>query len=210
MTQRTFRLLICLAGLAAAAGAQAETACPGAQLATPAGCELSYGDIRFALQANAGGSINQLRIQPTGLAVDNSEIRAELDGTAYRAEIADLDSNGWPEIYVFVSSAGSGSYGSLAAYAVNNGKSITPIYLPPLEQSPELMEGYMGHDEFALTENRLLRSFPIYRQDDSNAAPTGGTRQLQYRLEPGEAGWILKLDRSMDEPRPAASPGTGG
>ena len=210
MTQRTFRLLICLAGLAAAAGAQAETACPGAQLATPAGCELSYGDIRFALQANAGGSINQLRIQPTGLAVDNSEIRAELDGTAYRAEIADLDSNGWPEIYVFVSSAGSGSYGSLAAYAVNNGKSITPIYLPPLEQSPELMEGYMGHDEFALTENRLLRSFPIYRQDDSNAAPTGGTRQLQYRLEPGEAGWVLKLDQSVVEPRPAANPGTGG
>ena len=210
MTQRTFRLLICLAGLAAAAGAQAETACPGAQLATPTGCELSYGDIRFALQASAGGSINQLRIQPTGLAVDNSEIRAELDGTAYRAEIADLDSNGWPEIYVFVSSAGSGSYGSLAAYAVNNGKSITPIYLPPLEQSPELMEGYMGHDEFALTENRLLRSFPIYRQDDSNAAPTGGTRQLQYRLEPGEAGWVLKLDQSVVEPRPAANPGTGG
>ena len=207
MTQKTLRLLICLA---AAASAQADTACPGAQLAAPAGCELGYGDIRFALQASAGGSINQLRIQPAGLAVDNSEISTELDGTAYRAEIADLDSNGWPEVYVFVSSAGSGSYGSLAAYAVNNGKSITPIYLPPLEQSPELMEGYMGHDEFALTENRLLRSFPIYRQDDSNAAPTGGTRQLQYRLEPGEAGWILKLDRSMDEPRPAASPGTGG
>ena len=210
MTQRTFRLLICLAGLAAAAGAQAETACPGAQLATPTGCELSYGDIRFALQASAGGSINQLRIQPTGLAVDNSEIRAELDGTAYRAEIADLDSNGWPEIYVFVSSAGSGSYGSLAAYAVNKGKSITPIYLPPLEQSAGEFQGYMGHDQFTVVENRLQRSFPIYRQDDSNAAPTGGTRQLQYRLEPGEAGWVLKLDQSVVEPRPAANPGTGG
>ena len=189
---------------------QADTACTGAQLATPAGCELSYGDIRFALQASAHGSINQLRIQPSGLAVDDSEIRAELDGTAYRAELADLDSNGWPEVYVFVSSAGSGSYGSLAAYAVNKGKSITPIYLPPLEQSPAVMEGYMGHDQFAVVENRLQRSFPIYRQDDSNAAPTGGTRQLQYRLEPGEAGWVLQLDESAAEPRPAASPGTGG
>jgi hypothetical protein len=210
MTPKTFRLLICLAGLAAAPSAQADAACTGAQLATPAGCELSYGNIRFALQASAGGSINQLRIQPSGLAVDNSEIRAELDGTAYRAEIADLDSNGWPEIYVYVSSAGSGSYGSLAAYAVNNGKSITPIYLPRLEQSPEVMEGYMGHDQFAVVENRLQRSFPIYRQDDSNAAPTGGTRQLQYCLEPGEAGWVLQLDQSAAEPRPAESPATGG
>ena len=165
--------------------------------------------MRFALQASAGGSINQLRIQPSGLAVDNNEIRAELDGTAYRAEIADLDHNGWPEIYVFVSSAGSGSYGSLAAYAVNNGKSITPIYLPPLEQSPEVMDGYMGHDKFSVAKNRLLRSFPIYRQDDSNAAPTGGTRQVQYRLEPGEAGWVLSLERSVDDEGVAASPGSG-
>ncbi len=185
--------------MAAATSVQADAACPGAQLATPAGCELGYGDIRFALQASAGGSINQLRIQPSGLARDNSEISAELDGTAYRAEMADLDNNGWPEIYVYVSSAGSGSYGSVVAYAVNNGKSMTPIYLPPLEQSPELIEGYMGHDEFAVADNRLLRSFPIYRKDDSNAAPTGGTRQLHYRLEPGEAGWVLRLDRAVDD-----------
>ncbi|MCB1846459.1 MAG: hypothetical protein KDI04_03495 [Halieaceae bacterium] len=190
MTQKTLRLLICLA---AAASAQADTACPGAQLAAPAGCELGYGDIRFALQASAGGSINQLRIQPAGLAVDNSEISTELDGTAYRAEIADLDSNGWPEVYVFVSSAGSGSYGSLAAYAVNNGKSITPIYLPPPEQSPRDFQGYMGHDRFAVEGDQLMRRFPVYRPTDSNATPTGGSRELRYRLVPGEAGWVLQL-----------------
>ena len=191
-------LLICLAVLTLATSAQADAMCPGEQLATPAGCELSYGDIRFTLQATADGSINQLRIQPSGLAVGNSDISAELDGTAYRAEVADLDSNGWPEVYVYVSSAGSGSYGSLAAYAVNNGKSITPIYLPPLEQSPGDIEGYMGHDEFTVVEDRLVRRFPIYRKDDTNAAPSGGTRQLQYSLEPGEAGWVLKLEQAVD------------
>lgn len=199
-------LLICLAALTVVAHAHADTLCPADQLATPAGCQLSYGDISFTLQATADGSINQLRIQPSGLAVDNSEISTELDGTAYGADVADLDSNGWPEVYVYVSSAGSGSYGSLAAYAVNNGKSITPIYLPPLEQSPEAIEGYMGHDEFTVVENRLVRRFPIYRKDDTNAAPSGGTRQLQYRLEPGEAGWILKLEQAADDSPPAVSP----
>jgi hypothetical protein len=112
--------------------------------------------------------------------------------------LADLDGDSWPEIYVYVSSAGSGSYGSLVAYAVNNGKSISPIYLPPLEQTEEALPGYMGHDEFAVVENRLVRRFPVYNDGDTNANPTGGTRQVQYRLIKGEAGWVLRPDRLVD------------
>lgn len=172
--------------------------CDQKELATPGQCTLLYRDISFVVQASTGSSLNSLRIQPAGLSGDQAELTDELDGTAYRAEIADLDSNGWPEVYVYVSSAGSGSYGSLVAYAVNNGKSATPIYLPPLEQSPEALAGYMGHDEFAVVENRLVRRFPVYRQGDTNAEATGGTRQLQYRLEAGEAGWVLRVDRVVD------------
>jgi hypothetical protein len=58
--------------------------------------------------------------------------------------------------------------------------------------------GYMGHDEFAVVENILARRFPIYRDSDANAKPTGGMRQLQYKLIPGEAGWTLKLDRLVE------------
>ena len=161
-------------------------------------CQLTYGEISFAVNASDDSSLNKLRIRPAGLAGDNSDLKAELDGTAYRAEVADLDGNGWPEVYVYVSSAGSGSYGSLVAYAVNNGQSASQIYLPPLDQSPEALEGYMGHDEFAVVENRLVRRFPLYKKSDTNAAASDGTRQLQYRLEPGEAGWILVVDRVVD------------
>ena len=42
-------------------------------------------------------------------------------------------------------------------------------------------------------ENVLGRRFPIYREGDTNAGPLGKTRQLQYKLVPGEAGWILRL-----------------
>ena len=77
-------------------------------------------------------------------------------------------------------------------------KSLSSIYLPPMDQSPEVNEGYMGHDEFSVVENRLVRRFPVYKAEDTNAQPTGGTRQLQYRLEAGEAGWILQLDRVVE------------
>jgi hypothetical protein len=43
-----------------------------------------------------------------------------------------------------------------------------------------------------------LRRFPIYRDSDKNAEPTGGTRQIQYKLEAGEAGWVLRKDRTVN------------
>ena len=173
-------------------------ACTQEAMTAPSQCQLNYGAIGFEVQASAGSSINQLSIKPKDLASGNEELVDELDGSAYGAELADLDGNGWPEIYVYVASAGSGSYGSLVAYAVNAGKSLTPIYLPSMEDSPETVAGYMGHDEFAVVENRLIRRFPVYQEGDTNAAASGGTRQLQYRLEAGEAGWILRVDRVVD------------
>jgi hypothetical protein len=138
------------------------------------------------------GSINVVTITPSGLEGDNAPIELEVDGTVTGAEVGDLNVDGAPEIYVYVTSAGSGSYGSLVAYSPNNRKSLTPIYLPPVSENPEASPGYMGHDEFAVVENSLVQRFPIYAEGDVNAKPTGGTRQLQYHLEAGEAGWVLK------------------
>ncbi len=59
----------------------------------------------------------------------------EIDGTVSGVEIADFNSDGSPEIYVYVTSAGSGSYGDLVAYSSNNNKSISGIYLLPLTES---------------------------------------------------------------------------
>ena len=172
--------------------------CPQGALAGEGQCMLRHGNLSFAISTSGSGSITQLKVTPAGLAIVNDAVEAELDGSAQGAELADLDADGWPEIYIYVSSAGSGSYGSLAAYAVNNGKSMSPIFLPPLEQTPEALPGYMGHDEFAVVENRLVRRFPIYAEGDTNAAPTGGMRQVQYRLEKGEAGWVLQADRVVN------------
>ena len=33
---------------------------------------------------------------------------------------------------------------------------------------------------------------------DTNGKPSGGHRQLEYKLEPGEACWLLKIKRSVD------------
>jgi hypothetical protein len=154
--------------------------------------------VTFIVTCDNDSSLNQLSIVPAGLELDNAAITQDVDGTVVGAEVADLDANGSPELYVYVRSAGSGSYGSLVAYAANKRKSLSGIYLPPVADNGTIAKGYMGHDEFAVVENRLVQRFPIYLDGDTNAKPTGGTRQVQYKLVPGEAGWRLAVDRVVE------------
>jgi uncharacterized protein len=159
---------------------------------------LALQGITFHVQATDEGSLNRLKITPSGLKEVNSIIDQEIDGSVGGVEVADINQDGSPEIYVYVTSAGSGSYGSLVAYAANHKKSLSEIYLSPIEEDKKYGIGYMGHDTFSIVENYLGRRFPVYTKDDTNAHPTGGTRQLMYTLTPGEASWQLRVAKSTN------------
>lgn len=147
---------------------------------------LTLQNITFAISATGEGSISELTIQPKGLDIDNQKITVELDGQVVDAEIEDLNSDGFPEILIYTTSAGSGSYGNVIGYSVNNGKSISQIYFPEISENKEASSGYMGHDEFAIIETTLARRFPVYKDGNTNNNPTGGTRQIDYKLKDGE------------------------
>jgi len=42
-----------------------------------------------------------------------------------------------------------------------------------------------------MVENSVAQRFPIYKDNDTDDKPTGGWRQLQYKLTQGEASWLL-------------------
>lgn len=73
-------------------------------------------------------------------------------------------------------------YGKLIGYSVNDGKSVSQVHPPEISGNKEVDIGYMGHDEMAIVENSFCQRFPIYKDGDSNANPTGGMRQIQYKL----------------------------
>ena len=64
-----------------------------------------------------------------------------------------------------------------------------------LTPSPKDLDGYMGHDDYEVMENTFVRRFPVYKKGDTNASPSGGFRQFQYKLKPGGAAWQMKIDR---------------
>jgi hypothetical protein len=147
--------------------------------------------IRFVVQSRDQGAGQQLTITTTGTQRPIPVIQQQVDGSVVGAEVADLNADGQPEILVFVQKSGSGRHGLLVGYALNNGRSLTPITLPALSKA--LAQGYRGHDSFAVVERCLARRFPLDRPGgDSGASSAVVYRQICYKLEAGEAGWMLR------------------
>lgn len=195
-----FAICACGAGKEPSPPAQPGTPAPSSPASTPLAFErmLEMQGIKFKVFCPNSSNSNKLEILPSGLEIDNSPITRNVEAVATGAEVADLNVDGSPEVYVFLQSTKSGSNGSLIAFAANNRKSLSEISLPALSDIPNASAGYRGHDEFEVIENTLVQRFPIYSSSFPDARPSGKTRQLQYKLAPGEAGWLLRLDRVVE------------
>jgi hypothetical protein len=150
---------------------------------------LTLKGITFTITSPNNSSINKVTITPKGLKGSNKPIIVDAEGTLTGAEIEDLNQDGFPDLFIYVTSVGSGSYGSIIAYTTNRNKSLSPIYLPPVSEDPKDSKGYMGHDEFSIVEGSFIQRFNIY---DSNGKKTGKMRQIQYKLKSGEAGFLMR------------------
>ncbi len=161
------------------------------------GADFTYPGSDISFKVNVEG--NNLIIKPESLSVSNEAFRHDITGyTVINAEIGDLNLDSYPEIFVYLISQGSGSYGKLIGYSVNNGKSASLVYLPEISENKAINKGYMGHDEMAIVESTFCRRFPIYQEGDSNSKPTGKTRQIQYKLVNGENGRVLEIDKVLE------------
>jgi hypothetical protein len=157
-------------------------------------------NISFDISTTGEGSVQQLRVQPIGLLIDNRVETMPVEGSVTGAEIGDLNADGSPEVLIYTVSAGSGSYGDVIGFSVNNKKSMSRIYFPNIHEDPKANKGFMGHDSFAIVENTLVQRFRIYNEGDTNSKPTGGYRQIQYKLKNGEASRKFVVDKIVDFP----------
>jgi len=148
-----------------------------------------------------GRSLSTIEVASRGFGHNRPEMYEDRDPIS-DVFVADLDGNGFDEIYIITTSQGSGSYGSVLGFASNRDRSLSMIHFPEIEKGDSLFEGYMGHDVFTVEGQKLLRTFPVYSAGDTNSNPTGGRRKLVYGLYPGEAAWQLKVDRSEQVMQP--------
>jgi hypothetical protein len=142
---------------------------------------------------------NELDVRPIGFDKEARELKFYIKGRVAKAEIDDLNNNGYPDIVVYISSGAHGEFGNVFAFISMENKSIIAAAVPDATMNGKINEGYKGHDEFSLMEGTLMQKFPIYKAGDSTDHPTGGSRMVQYNLVGSEnAGYKFKMLRSYD------------
>lgn len=163
-----------------------------ARASSPLVHEEMWQGLSISLHSANSGSINPVHFSARidGDAILDTVVSVE--GIVTAVEVTDLDQDGFPEVYAFVASVGSGSYGSIVAFASNRNRSMTPVHQLPLAEGSSALQGYMGHDQFRVLPRSIERSFPVYLPGDTNASPSGGRRRLEYELVAGETGWLLQ------------------
>ncbi|MBM3431698.1 MAG: hypothetical protein FJX92_01680 [Bacteroidetes bacterium] len=138
-----------------------------------------------------GASLSDLKVHFQG---DSSNAIRFTDVDPVTATVmADLDKNGFDEIYFVTTSAGSGSYGNLVGVSSNKDKSLSLMYFPEMDpndkQPGKLFDGYEGHDRYAIENNVLIRRFP-YKGDTNNM------KSVPYQIMMGEGGYIVTPKRN--------------
>lgn len=157
---------------------------------------LNLQDVGFNISSIEKNGKNTLTIFTFGLNEREYNNTINIDGEeVIHAEVEDLNSDESPELFVYTQSIGTGSYGKVYAFSVNNKNSMSEVYFQPTSENSMINEGYMGHDEFSVVENTLGQRFPIYKQGITNVEQTGKTRQVSYRLVEGEAMKKLEVDK---------------
>lgn len=162
---------------------------PSLAVAQPFKQVLKLQGIVFNVESANKNSGNTLWIVPSGLTESESAIQLPVAGVVTKAQVADLNKDGSPEIYVSVNRLNGRNF--LVAYAANRKKSLSQVTLPPLQGVAD----YLADDVFSVTADGLRREFQT----------KSGPRHVDYSLQAGANGWLLAQKRAApvtNVPRP--------
>ena len=148
---------------------------------------------RIALGRDEPASIGSYDVRVYDITNGNDLVFADglvlpRDGTVTNAWFCDLNGDGQPEIAVWTVVAGSGSYGQLDVLVFADGM-LQQVEMPEMAKSWE--RGYQGHDTFCVEKGVIYRTFPIYKESDTESNPTGGERTLKLIYE--KERWMWRL-----------------
>lgn len=145
----------------------------------------------YRVEVGSGVTSSTVTITPKGLTLSNKALKKDVDGLFTRAELADIDADGEPEVYVFMQSPEGLRRSEAIIVASDQGRRMVEVPVPDLASDAKNSTGYRGGDEFAIVGKVLARRFPLH---DASGEPTGTMRQMQYELVKGATGPELKLE----------------
>lgn len=154
---------------------------------------------RFDVDAATGAEGTRIEALVRTATAGAAPRRLQLDvaGSLQEAFATDLDGDATPELLLWTGGEGSAAQGDLLGWRFTADGEAEALALPALDG--DLAVGWRGRDQFGVQGDRLVRSFPLYRDEDDNATPsTGFVRVIRYALQDGrlvvEGGGLEPID----------------
>lgn len=116
--------------------------------------------------------------------VNSDTIKYELKNPMTSAFLTDLDKNGFEELFIVTKASGQGNFLDLLGVSSFEDNTFGEILIPEISDTD--MEkngkfgGYLGNDSIYISDNKIIRLFPVYKSSDYNSLPTDVRRKLTY------------------------------
>jgi len=160
---------------------------PGRRLDTT----MKVGRVGYRLTClNKSPDKNNVTISPQGFDKNVRDFSFEVKGRVTKAEVDDINRDGFPDLVFYVFTNDSIPKGTVIAISSEKNESVAAIVFPDIFDDPKARIGYKGNDEFFLMEGYLVRRFRVYPVEGAPATASTGNlvRQITYTIVPGERG----------------------
>jgi len=111
--------------------------------------------------------------------------------------VADIDSDGFEELYIFTKGFLPGEFDHVFGVASIEDKYYCEITFPGITEedikSGGIFEGYNGKDVYKIKNNILERTFPVHKNADTYENPQSGYKTIYYTLEKNASGCFFKI-----------------
>lgn len=121
-------------------------------------------------------------VRPATVGAAPRRVVGVFDGTLMDAFATDLDADAAPELLLWTTGGGSLAEGEMQGWRFEAGGEAIALRVPALDADTAV--GWRGRDQWGIQGDALVRSFPLYRDEDDNARPTAGfVRVVRYHLD---------------------------
>jgi hypothetical protein len=149
---------------------------------------VSEGKISFTVSSPNVPERNTMVIFSKGLENRNDTFQIEVSGQVHAAQLADLNTDGFPEVYVFTQQKENELKGNVYVFTSYRNRSYGQAYLRELPAANNLMPAQGGMDHFALEDGQLVRKVGPAAEGE---AATAQATSIVYELKSGEASYQL-------------------
>ncbi|MBC9914742.1 hypothetical protein [Chitinophaga varians] len=154
--------------------------------------DTTFRDYRFSVTTRGDASLRNLFVS-IGSVKDTTRadtiVEKDVKGFISGVVVADLNSDGQPEIYVFSTSAGTDLYGKVYGFAVEP-KGVVKINTAVLDS---LSGGdYKGRDSFYVQGKELVRAYPAMKEGQQDVLAKDTRKTIRYHLVKSGNAYTLK------------------